>query len=114
MPRIQVMLNGFLFVDEISKFLSMFVLFFIFYFDAEKMDLKNKQKTVSVKKQVEPISSSSDSDCSDGDGEAVLSESEQSQTDKPTNPIHNELQNELNKMSFEDIQKLQNKLGLKK
>ncbi len=74
------------------------------------MDLKFKPKKI-LKKSVEPESSNSSDDDED---QAALTESDASQDDNVSNPVKNELQKELNKMSFEDIQKLQNKLGLKK
>jgi hypothetical protein len=75
------------------------------------MEAKPKLKP-AVKKVVVQEESSCSSD--NGEDQAVTSESEESQIDDVSNPVRNELQSELNKMSFEDIQKLQNKLGLKK
>ena len=72
----------------------------------EKTVVKGKHTRLDEDEEIEE-SESSDAAESDEDEEQEASEEDE-------NTLQSGLKQELNKMSFEDVQKLQNKIGLKK
>ena len=75
------------------------------------------KKTKFISKKVETETDESE-EVEKSDEKQLESDSNESQSDSDENQVDEQpatkLKMELNKMSFEDIQKLQNKLGLKK